>query len=67
MGAVFNNALKESIKTTKFKFINLEINKVHRAIAILIENGMNSDDMPIKVLEEQLVKITRLRKEVLLK
>jgi len=67
MTKVFTEALKETIKTKKFCFINHEINSLHRAICILIENGVMSDSMPVKVLEKQLVEITRMRKEVLLK
>lgn len=62
---LFKKALKESNKLKKFKYVNEEINMTHRAISLLIENGFAKDCMLVVGMEEHLVKMNKLRGEIL--
>jgi predicted subunit of tRNA(5-methylaminomethyl-2-thiouridylate) methyltransferase len=61
MTKVFEHAQQEITKTKKFKILSLEINAMHRAIALLVEKGFPMDSIPVVTLEKQLCSLTRVR------
>jgi len=61
MTKVFQHAQEEVNKTKKFKILSLEINAIHRAIALLVEKGFPMDSIAVVTLEKQLCSLTRVR------
>lgn len=67
MVKLFDEALKDSIKTKKFNLIHNEISSLYRAIAFLIGDcGFSPASIPIITLEDKITELGELRRNILL-